>query len=229
LVRFVRPGVSGANPVNVSPLRGLTPAIALLAALSSCGTRDNAERLYAPADAGPAPDAALFAVSINRPRALEAISTRETDPFGRPVEVRCETCHSTQQFALPASAEALGGPHAGLRFAHGNNQCASCHDPARYDRLRLATGQSIPMTDAMQLCAQCHGPQARDYRFGAHGGMSGHWDLRRGPQLRNHCVDCHDPHAPAFPQFSPMPPPRDLPAHPGSHGSRGAHAGGSHG
>jgi hypothetical protein len=57
-----------------------------------------------------------------------------------------------------------------------------CHDPARYDRLRLATGESIPMTDALQLCAQCHGTQHRDWRHGAHGGMSGHWDLARGPR-----------------------------------------------
>ena len=58
-------------------------------------------------------------------------------------------------------------------------------------------------------CAQCHGPQYRDYRHGAHGGMRGHWDLSRGPRERNHCVACHDPHAPAFGQFEPVPGPRD--------------------
>ncbi|MBL8679319.1 MAG: hypothetical protein JNK05_09150 [Myxococcales bacterium] len=160
-------------------------------------------------------------MSIHQPRWLEAISTGHTDALGRVVEVRCETCHSTQQFALPTSATTLGGPHAGMRFEHGSNQCASCHDPARFDRLRMATGESIPMTDAMRLCAQCHGPQARDYEHGAHGGMSGHWDLRRGGRTRNHCVDCHDSHAPRFPQFSPAPPPRDLPTHPHPRGSHG--------
>ena len=55
----------------------------------------------------------------------------------------------------------------------------------------------------MRLCAQCHGPQFRDYGKGAHGGMEGHWDLSRGGRTRNHCVDCHDPHVPAIRQVQP--------------------------
>jgi hypothetical protein len=185
---------------------------ALAFAVGACGNRDARERIFAPPTEAATGDAALHAVTIHQPRWLEAISTRETDALGRPVEVRCETCHSTQQLALPTGTANLRGPHAAMHFEHGSNQCASCHDPAHYNRLRLATGESIAMTAAMQLCAQCHGPQARDYQHGAHGGMSGYWDLRRGPQIRNHCADCHDPHAPRFPQFSPAPPPRDLPA-----------------
>jgi formate-dependent nitrite reductase cytochrome c552 subunit len=65
------------------------------------------------------------------------------------------------------------------------------------------------MRDAMQLCAQCHGPQFRDYTHGSHGGMQGHWDLSRGPRLRNHCVDCHDPHTPQFQPSNPVLPPAD--------------------
>ncbi len=209
----------------IEPRTRVGPAAALLfgAALASCGSRDVAERLYAPTDGGPARATQPHPVTINRPRSLEAISTRERDALGRPVEVRCETCHSAQRFTLPETAQALGGPHAGLRFEHGANRCNACHDPTDATRLRLATGDTIPMTSAMELCAQCHGPQARDYRFGAHGGMSGHWDLTRGPRLRNHCVDCHDPHAPAFPQFNPAPPPRDLPASHAAPTSRGSH------
>lgn len=208
----------------VSLPRGAPTAIILSLALTACGNRDVQERLFAPrtvSEAG-ASDASAFAVTIHHPRWLEAISTRDTDPFGRPVEVRCETCHATQTFRLPDSPANLRGPHAAMRFEHGTNQCASCHDPAQFNRLRLATGESIAMTSAMQLCAQCHGPQARDYQHGAHGGMSGYWDLQRGPRLRNHCADCHDSHAPKFPQFTPAPPPRDLPT---SH----APVGGSHG
>ncbi|MFO0563547.1 MAG: hypothetical protein U0269_36320 [Polyangiales bacterium] len=208
-----------------SPPRGAPFAVALLAALAGCGNRDVQDRIYAPRTApdGGAADAAPFAVSIHQPRWLEAISTRETDALGRPVEVRCETCHSTQQFRLPDSVATLGGPHAGMRFEHGTNQCNSCHDPAQFNRLRLATGESIPMTESMRLCSQCHGLQARDYQHGAHGGMNGYWDLQRGPRTRNHCADCHDSHTPRFPQFSPAPPPRDLPT---SHRPSGA---GSHG
>jgi hypothetical protein len=68
----------------------------------------------------------------------------------------------------------------------------------------------------MDLCGQCHGPQARDYAHGAHGGMTGYWDLSRGPRERNNCIDCHDPHAPAFPKVRPVFAPKDrFPPHQG--------------
>ncbi|MBI5610873.1 MAG: hypothetical protein HY902_18485 [Deltaproteobacteria bacterium] len=65
------------------------------------------------------------------------------------------------------------------------------------------------MSSVIELCSQCHGPQARDYQHGAHGGMTGYWDLRRGDRFRNVCVDCHNPHVPAYPQFAPVQRPRD--------------------
>ena len=160
---------------------------------------------------------AAFATRIHRPRSLHSLSVNSGD--AGLVGVPCATCHDLFRDApppLPTRAEDLGGPHAGLRFAHGALACRSCHEPSRYDGLRLATGEVLPMTEAVQLCRQCHGPQARDYDHGSHGGMRGHWDLSRGPRERNHCVDCHDPHSPAWGQFLPAPPPRDtLPgAHP---------------
>ena len=64
----------------------------------------------------------------------------------------------------------------------------------------------------MTLCAQCHGPQFRDYQHGAHGGMTGYWDLTKGGRMRNNCIDCHDPHAPKYPTVTPGPrPERPLP------------------
>ena len=53
----------------------------------------------------------------------------------------------------------------------------------------------------MTLCSQCHGPQATAFEHGAHGGMNGYWDLTRGPQMKNNCIDCHDPHVPAYPKM----------------------------
>lgn len=191
--------------------RSISPCALGLLLLAGCSDRAlYADRSRTFADAG-ARDGALHRVVVHVPASLTSIQGTVNETHGRPVEVLCATCHAmlSPPPALPASAQAIGGPHAGLRFAHGSNECRSCHDPARYDRLRLATGDSIPMTDALRLCAQCHGPQARDWSHGAHGGMNGHWDLRRGERLRNHCVDCHDPHAPRFPRFLPMPPPRD--------------------
>lgn len=98
-------------------------------------------------------------------------------------------------------------------LSHGELTCAACHDATDRAALHLADGRTIALLDAMTLCAQCHGPQKRDYDHGAHGGMRGHWDLARGPRERNHCVACHEPHAPAFGRFSPAPGPRDRFSH----------------
>ena len=73
--------------------------------------------------------------------------------------------------------------------------------------MRLADGRKLPFSEAQLLCAQCHGPQARDYLHGAHGGMNGYWDKARG--TRNTCTDCHDPHAPLYPAWTPVFHPRD--------------------
>ncbi|MBI5514049.1 MAG: hypothetical protein HY909_09800 [Deltaproteobacteria bacterium] len=152
---------------------------------------------------------ARFPVVVHRPPSLSSI---EVDSDAGRVAIPCENCHSLFREnppALPARVEELRGPHAGMRFAHGAVPCASCHERTDATRLHLATGEVLPMTEAMSLCRQCHGPQARDYDHGSHGGMRGYWDRSRGPRARNHCVDCHDPHAPHFPRFQPMPPPRD--------------------
>jgi hypothetical protein len=106
--------------------------------------------------------------------------------------------------------EPLAGIHGGLNGVHGKLACVSCHNPAKgYDSLRLADGKSLPFTEVMALCAQCHGPQFRDYEHGAHGGMTGHWDLSRGGRERNNCIHCHDPHAPKYPTVAPARGPND--------------------
>jgi hypothetical protein len=139
------------------------------------------------------------------------VPTGTFDEKGRPVTVACATCHATR----PANAEAkLGTPlaqfHQGLVGKHGSLSCTSCHNPTNgYASLRLADGKSVPHSDVMTLCAQCHGPQFRDYQHGAHGGMSGYWDLAKGGRVRNNCVDCHDPHAPKYPTVSPARGPND--------------------
>ncbi len=121
-----------------------------------------------------------------------------------PAPVPCGTCHRTREPDRDLrSSEGLEEFHQGLVYAHGERTCVSCHEPGGYDRLRLADGASIEFSDVIQLCSQCHGTQARDYQAGVHGGWTGHWDLRSGPRVRNHCVHCHDPHSPAFPKMLP--------------------------
>lgn len=184
------------------PARLIVAALAFPAALACSG---DVERPYEERPASPGQ------VLIHQPESLESLRSEMTDANGEPVRIRCESCHSIEGVAqeAPERAENAGGPHVGLSVDHGERRCVACHDPAAPHRLRLASGESLPMTEAFQLCQQCHGPQTRDYLHGSHGGVQGAWDVSRGDQTRNHCVDCHDPHQPAFPRFAPMPPPHD--------------------
>lgn len=143
---------------------------------------------------------------IHRPSGLGAVDTPLQDIHGTPVGVSCATCHAGP--GEDAIATDQGNPeqvHGSIELQHGALACAACHDPEDRRLLRLADGRSLEMGEAMQLCAQCHGPQARDYQHGAHGGMSGYWDLRQGERLRNHCVDCHAPHSPRPAPVQPAP------------------------
>lgn len=158
-----------------------------------------------------ADDAPLHPVTINSPNQLPEIPTDLKDANGNPVLVSCKSCHGVRS---PNPKNGSTGPlvsfHKDLEFVHGKLVCISCHNPEEsYSDFRLASGESVKPKDIMQLCAQCHGPQFRDYQNGSHGGMTGHWDLRKGPRQRNHCVNCHDPHKPAFPLLRPVAGPND--------------------
>jgi hypothetical protein len=149
--------------------------------------------------------------------AAPRVETGLIDRHGVAVGVACMTCHATRE---PNRAHGVGGLvpdefHQGLRYAHGadgGQSCLSCHHAEDYDALRLADGRKLAFANAQQLCAQCHGPQTRDYLHGSHGGMNGHWDTTRGPRERRTCTDCHDLHAPAYPALTPVFPPRDAAA-----------------
>jgi hypothetical protein len=156
------------------------------------------------------PTTAKHAVEIVHPAGLGVVDTEQRDARGERVGIACATCHSD------GSAEALarreGHPkavHAQMPLQHGGLRCASCHHPDTPGSLVLAHGEVVPMHDYMRLCAQCHGPQYRDYVHGSHGGMKGYWDLRRGPRQRNSCIACHAAHTPAYPQVIPAPGPVD--------------------
>jgi hypothetical protein len=150
-----------------------------------------------------------FPVVINRPTGKLGVFTG-TQPHGEDFKVACSTCHAGRQpnFENRVSAD-LKEFHNLAAVAHGEISCLSCHNPDDYDSFRLADGTSVAYVDVMQLCAQCHGPQMRDYENGVHGGMTGHWDRAKGPQQKLNCVDCHFAHQPKFPQMQPDFKPRD--------------------
>jgi hypothetical protein len=200
--------------------RAVAPRIVLSALLFGACRGDQ------PALLRPPPGAQTGAVTIHAPPRLEGLATGELDAAGRPVRVGCATCHALRAPGrLPTSAAELDEFHQGLVVRHGELACAACHVAGDQRSLHRADGTLVDMRDAIVLCRQCHGPQARDYDHGAHGGKTGSWDRSAGGQertpgaasegvrgatmMRNHCVDCHDPHAPAIPPTRPVLPPRD--------------------
>lgn len=175
---------------------------------SSCSRPDYAASVETIAVATSVDDS-QFRTFIRQPAGPPTVKTDLLDHHGAPISVACNTCHTTR----PANHELKIGTellqfHQGIKGTHGNLNCVACHHPDEgYQTLRLANGKALPYTDVMQLCAQCHGPQYRDYQHGAHGGMNGYWDLSRGNRYRNNCIDCHNPHAPRFPTLQPAPGP----------------------
>ncbi|MCA8972516.1 MAG: hypothetical protein R3B99_37990 [Polyangiales bacterium] len=192
--------------------RGFTIVFALVGACAQ-GEDHGAWRAELFSEEGRAePSTHAFEETIRRPERLRGIAA--PGPDGSVVRVACFTCHGLLQVELSERAPTpiqpdVGGPHVGLTFEHGPLDCAHCHDASDPSWLHTADGHRLPTTEALELCAQCHGLQWTDFQHGAHGGMRGAWDLNAGPRERNHCVDCHDPHRPAFGQYRPMPPPRD--------------------
>ncbi len=162
----------------------------------------------------------MLPIWIHEPEGPPRVDSGAYDLHGNSVTIACSTCHASREPKPHNRATAdLDQFHQGLQVGHGRLSCLACHNPEDYDSLRLADGMRVEYRDVMQLCAQCHGPQARDYRHGAHGGMTGYWDLSRGPRQRNNCIDCHDPHAPAYPQVMPIFPPVDR----GKRATQGTH------
>ncbi len=198
------------RPKRVMRAVGIGAIAVLMAfALRSAALSGPEQEQASPVTASDDLPAKVGRVIIRRPKSRPAI-TIGTDPkTGEPVTANCSTCHSNRvSDRTTNSADQLDEFHQGMAMAHGGSTCVTCHDAAA-DSLRLADGRLLPYEDSMQLCGQCHGPQLRDWRHGAHGGMAGYWDLTKGDRIRNHCTVCHDPHAPAIEQVMPAPPPND--------------------
>lgn len=163
------------------------------------------------ADPSPASSSVVkHPVIIHQPDGPPMVDTGKVDAVGQPILANCSTCHATR----PPNPQITDGSqltefHQGLTTDHGGQSCLACHNRDDYRQLRLADGRPLPYAQVMSLCAQCHGPQYRDYQHGSHGGMIGYWDLTKGGRARNNCIDCHDPHAPQYPQVMPVHRPND--------------------
>ncbi len=191
--------------VVASAARLLSLTLALAVAVGGC-KRDVARPLRPPSGNK------TGATVVHVPAKLTSIESTERDGLGRPVRVACITCHSTRTGGrFPERASDLRQFHVGLSVRHGTLGCLNCHvaRTGGEPRLHLADGRELATVDSLELCAQCHGPKYQAYLHGAHGGMTGYWDLSQGDRSRNHCIDCHDPHAPTFAPTHPVLQPRD--------------------
>lgn len=151
-----------------------------------------------------------FPVTIGKPSGPPRVDTGLTDLQGNQVTVACSTCHATREPNTDnESIKDMDEFHDKLTSSHGTATCLSCHNERDYDSLKLADGSRVEFTEVMTLCGQCHGPQMEAYQHGAHGGMTGHWDLTRGSRQKNNCVACHNPHTPQFPKMRPTFKPKD--------------------
>ncbi|NOY27577.1 MAG: hypothetical protein GXP62_17065 [Oligoflexia bacterium] len=153
-----------------------------------------------------------FPTEIHEPTDFGILKTPIVDDEGKeklPAGAACETCHGPEPdpdlYTPPPADENY---HTQVEIKHGKLTCYQCHDRDR-TKLHLADGTQIEFVDVIALCAQCHGPQYRNYIHDAHGGLNGYWDTSQGAKIRNNCVDCHVPHAPAFKKATPVFRPRD--------------------
>ncbi len=149
----------------------------------------------------------IYEEEIHHPDPEGVWESKLKDDSEGPSRAACSTCHGPNPTRVAPSKP--GEEFHGLvEVHHGSLTCFQCHDRDR-TRLHTADGATFDFAETMRLCAQCHGPQYRDFVHGTHGGKNGYWDLRQGPRIRNDCTDCHTPHAPAFPSVTPVFAPRD--------------------
>lgn len=197
------------KPGRMGLLASMMVASALATACGGADQADQIDRPPAPA-AAPQPGATPWPVRVELPADLGEVDSGLRDVNGHPIGVACASCHESHAEAPFAQrVEELKDFHTDLKFAHGDQRCFACHAPEDRSLLRLADDRRIELAEVQTLCSQCHGPQARDWRRGSHGGMRGYWDLSRGPRVRASCVSCHDAHAPAWPQVQPVFKPKD--------------------
>lgn len=157
------------------------------------------------------PDDREFPVVLREPTQAPVITKSLMMDADRevPAGSACTVCHDRQ--ALPSTEEEEF--HDEVTVDHSTVTCGQCHDPTNRSQLHLADHTPVEWQKVALLCGQCHGRKKRDYDNGAHGGASGYWDLKVGPQVRNGCLDCHPAHDPIGETTVPVFPPLRISLH----------------
>ena len=137
--------------------------------------------------------------------------TKQTKIFHKEIELRhgdlsCQSCHHR---GLPISlVSEIENSELGNNPLKDNTSFINLPwNKDFYSKFHLGDGTKINASDVMELCSQCHGEKRNEYDHGAHGGMTGYWNRKKGTRSRLNCIDCHDAHAPKIPKFlaAPMP------------------------
>ena len=148
------------------------------------------------------------------------VSTSATvDGIPTNVRPKCADCHNPHQpqmvvtgTSLPSQAAINSGKLDCLschvrtlkghdKLGQGSAACWACHLPTEMTQLHLS-GQDtgFPLSDSVQLCAQCHQERYQDWLDGTHGvpaWKEGEPAIFGGEKVK--CTNCHDPHEPQMP------------------------------
>jgi hypothetical protein len=157
-----------------------TPLLVILAAALAA----TAARAAAPHAAKPPPGE----------RKVEVLFEARPPPFSEGI-FPCMECHKDQKDRTRRELGFHDEQQSIFDHDAEHRWCLDCHDLENRDRLRLASGETIPFTESYRLCGQCHGDKFRDWRAGVHGKRVGNWD---GAKTYLLCASCHNPHSPGF-------------------------------
>ena len=124
-------------------------------------------------DALQADSDARFVTTIRRPSGPPVIELQQPDPQGRLGRVACSTCHSIRAPNLENRKPSdLNEFHQNMLMAHGELACYACHNTSDADTLRLADSTAVEYVRRDDIVCAVSRTQARDYKHGAHGGMT---------------------------------------------------------
>ncbi|MBI4376287.1 MAG: hypothetical protein HY549_07535 [Elusimicrobia bacterium] len=141
------------------------------------------------------------------PKSYEAATVRKVRKDMTFGGAPCSSCHEGTE-PLQGDPKERGVFHEAIELKHGRNQhCFNCHHRLKPENFANFDGTQITLASVEQLCARCHGTTYRDWKSGAHGRRSGHWDVAKGGPNATVCIACHDPHWPLFKGFEAAPAP----------------------
>ncbi len=120
------------------------------------------------------------------------------------VSYKCTECHTQDLKELQKGVkENQKKAHWDIKLSHADinvMDCTTCHTDNNMNQLHSINGKSISFDKSYNLCGQCHSPQLKDWKGGAHGKQVDGW---KKPRISKTCTDCHNPHDPSFKQRWP--------------------------